>query len=57
MHAQKFNYAMNRAQELNPARYCDLFNGEYFSLRIFENPEIKASYCEHCEGSSNMAAD
>lgn len=49
MHTDNFNYAMTRAQELNSKRYCELFNGEYFSLRVFENNVIKESYCEHCQ--------
>ncbi len=56
MQTQRFTNAMLRAQELNPGRFCELFNGDYFSLRVFENDKVKASYCEHCSPTGRMAA-
>jgi hypothetical protein len=57
MHTQRFNYAMQRAQEMNNTRFCELLNGTYFSLKIFENQEIKQAYCKHCETKEKMASD
>jgi uncharacterized protein YkwD len=57
MHTQKFNYAMQRAQELNPKRYCDLFDGNHFSLKVFENSIIKESYCKHCSEHEKVAQE
>jgi hypothetical protein len=48
MHTQKFEYAMQRAYKLNPQRYCDLFNGDYFSYKVFENNAVKEMYCGKC---------
>ncbi len=57
MHTQRFNYAMNRSRELNPRRYCELFNGDNFSFRIFENQEVKNSYCKYCNGEEKMVQE
>jgi len=48
MHTQRFTYAMQRAHELNPGRYCELFNGSRLSLRVFENEKVKTDYCRYC---------
>jgi hypothetical protein len=45
----KFERAMKRAEEINPERYCQLFDGKHFSLRILENPNIKKQYCQACK--------
>lgn len=57
MHTQKFNYAMKRAQELNPKRYCNLFDGNHFSLKVLENKEIKESYCKYCSEHEKVAQE
>jgi hypothetical protein len=57
MHTQKYNSAMQRAQELNPKRYCDLFDGNHFSLKVFENSIIKESYCKHCSEHEKVAQE
>lgn len=49
MHTQKFNYAMTRIRELNPQQFCDLLNGNSFSLKVFENNFIKDEYCKYCK--------
>ncbi len=56
MHSQKFNYAMEAARKLNPDRFCELLNGEYFSLKVFENSNIKDSYCKYCTGKESMVS-
>ncbi|MDA3892892.1 MAG: hypothetical protein PF517_14615 [Salinivirgaceae bacterium] len=48
MHTQKFNYALERSRELNAKRFCELFNGDYFSLKVFENNFVKDNYCKFC---------
>jgi len=49
MHTQIFEYAMMRAKELNPTRFCELFHGDFFSLKVFENQEVKELYCKQCQ--------
>ncbi len=51
MHTQNFNVAMNRLQEINKTRFCELFNEDSFSLRVFENSVIKEAYCKSCSGN------
>ncbi len=51
MHSQNFNVAMNRLREINKTRYCELFNEDGFSLRVFENSVIKEEYCKSCSGN------
>jgi hypothetical protein len=48
MHTQRFNFAMNRSKELNQKRFCELFNGDNFSLRVFENQFVKEMHCKNC---------
>jgi len=48
MHTQKFEYAMQRAYKLNPNRFCELFNGDYFSYKVWENSAVKEMYCGSC---------
>jgi hypothetical protein len=48
MLSRKFARVMEIAQKLNPDRYCSLFDGNHFSLRVFENPLIKNNFCEEC---------
>ncbi len=57
MHTQRFNYAMNRSRELNPRRFCELFNGDKFSFKIFENQIIKDSYCKYCKTDDKMVLE
>ncbi len=44
----KFENALSRALELNPDRFCELFDGKHFSLRVLENPNVKEKYCKGC---------
>lgn len=50
MHTVAFENAMARIQQLKPETYCNLLNGsgEGFSLRVFENENVKAEYCKTC---------
>lgn len=56
-HTEKFNFAMTRIKELNPKKFCELLNGEFFSLKIFENNFIKESYCQQCSSGKKMVMD
>jgi hypothetical protein len=55
MHTSVFNLAMSRAQKTNPNRYCAMFNGDGFSLRVLENDKIKTDYCKFCNSDRDMA--
>jgi len=57
MHSEKFNYAMTRCQEINPKKYCQVLNGNYFSLKVFENKNIKDSYCKYCNTAEKMVLE
>lgn len=50
MHTVAFENAMARIKQLEPETYCNLLNGsdEGFSLRVFENENVKAEYCKTC---------
>jgi len=54
MHTNKFTIGMQRAREINPKRYCALFNGDSFSYKVLENSEIKEEYCKYCNSDDNM---
>jgi len=47
----RFAYAMGVASKKNPKRFCDLFNGERFSMLVFENPDVKTLQCTSCGGN------
>ena len=49
MHTQKFNYAMMRIHDLNPNLFCNLLNGDSFTLKVFENQFIKDQFCKFCK--------
>ncbi|MFO7863057.1 MAG: hypothetical protein R6U85_03570 [Salinivirgaceae bacterium] len=46
--SRKFARATHVAYQMNPDRYCMLFDGNHFSYRVFENPEVKNSFCKEC---------
>ena len=46
--SDKFIEVLQRAKEMNPTRFCDLFNGDYFSFQVFANPKVKKLKCEFC---------
>ena len=50
MHTAAFDSAMSRIRELEPETYCKLLSGkgEGFSLRVFENENVKSDYCKTC---------
>lgn len=48
MLSRKFARTMHKARQINHDRLCQLFDGEHFSHRIFENPEIKELVCKQC---------
>lgn len=56
-HTERFNYAMNRINEINPKKFCELLNGNYFSMKVFENNFIKEKYCEHCSTEEKMVME
>ncbi len=45
---RKFARVMRKAYQMNPNRYCMLFDGKHFSYRVFENPYVKQFYCKGC---------
>lgn len=48
MQSRKFARVLQKAHQMNPDRYCTLFDGNHFSYRIFENPLVKNGFCEEC---------
>lgn len=57
MHTNTFELAIKRAQELNPSRFCELFNGQNFSLKVFENQLVKQLNCKYCQTENSVALD
>lgn len=51
MHTPQFNYAMRKAQHINPERFCRLFDGKHFTLLVLENEEVKQLYCKKCKAN------
>ncbi|MGE4287423.1 MAG: CAP domain-containing protein [Salinivirgaceae bacterium] len=51
MHTPQFNYAMRKAQHLNPERFCSLFDGKHFTLLVLENEGVKQLYCKSCKAN------
>ncbi len=49
MHTQVFENALKRARELNPQRFCELFKGDFFSIRVLENSVAKEWFCKYCQ--------
>jgi len=49
LNSNRFATAMKKAQKLNPKRYCSLFDGNKFPLQVFENTQIKETYCKSCK--------
>ncbi|HBF88465.1 MAG TPA: hypothetical protein DDX39_07480 [Bacteroidales bacterium] len=48
IYSNKFVLAMQKAQELNPERYCKLIKEKKLSFQIFENEKVKDDYCKNC---------
>ena len=50
MHTAAFDAAMLQIRQIEPETFCKLLNGtdEGFSLRVFENENIKSEYCKYC---------
>ena len=49
MFSHKFEIAMQKAEELNHEKYCDLIKSNKISLQIFENLKVKEYYCKTCK--------
>lgn len=49
MHTPQFNYAIRKAQYLNPERFCSLFDGKHFTLLVLENEGVKQLFCKSCK--------
>ena len=47
-HTQAFVDALKRASEMNKPRLCELVDTGKLSFQMFENPEVKKSYCPVC---------
>lgn len=48
-YSNRFLNALEKANYLNHDRFCDLFNGNYFSFQVFDNLKAKEFYCKECE--------
>lgn len=49
VYSNRFVTANKRAYQLNPERYCQLFDGTKFSVQILENTLVKEIYCKKCK--------
>ena len=47
-HTQAFVDALKRAGEMNKARLCELVDTGKLSFQMFENSEVKKTYCPVC---------
>lgn len=47
-YTNKFALAMQKAQELNQERYCNLLKEHKLSLQVLENEKVKEQYCKYC---------
>ena len=46
--SNRFVYAMKKAQEINPKRFCELFTKNKISFQVLRNSLVKEIYCQHC---------
>lgn len=44
----KFIKALKTSKQLFPHRFCELITDKFYSIQIFENPEVKKLFCEEC---------
>jgi uncharacterized protein YkwD len=47
-YSNRFIQALEKANYLNHNRFCELFNGNYFSFQVFDNFKAKEYYCTEC---------
>ncbi|HON18689.1 MAG TPA: hypothetical protein PK990_05915 [Salinivirgaceae bacterium] len=45
---RKFATVIQRAHIMNPDETCKLFDGKHFSIKVFDNPEVKKFYQNKC---------
>jgi hypothetical protein len=45
----KFVNALRTYKNLFPYYFCDLINEGFYSIQIFENPEVKKLFCNSCQ--------
>ena len=46
--SRNFRLAMQKASELDPTRYCDLFGYPNITFQVMDNPLIKNQFCNTC---------
>jgi len=51
--SNRFYYAMKKAQQLNPKRFCQLITDKHLSFQIFRNTLVKELYCKKCHDEKN----
>ncbi len=48
INSQKFVSSLEKANEANPTRYCDLFGKSGLTFQVFDNPFVKQDFCKSC---------
>ncbi|HZG01882.1 MAG TPA: hypothetical protein VEY71_12830, partial [Chitinophagales bacterium] len=56
IYGRNFRLAMDKAKEVDQARYCKLFGSPYLTFQVLDNPAVKKTYCETCTGSGGNAS-
>lgn len=46
--SNRFVYAMKKAQEINPKRFCEMFEKSKISFQVLRNMLVKEIYCQYC---------
>ncbi len=46
--SNRFVYAMRKAQEMNPKRFCEMFTKKKISFQVLRNSLVKEIYCQYC---------
>ena len=46
--SNRFVYAMRRAQQMNPKRFCEMFTKKKISFQVLRNTLVKEIYCQYC---------
>ncbi len=48
MYSNRFAFALKKAHEINPTRFCELFAGKKLPMQVIENKLVKKEYCNYC---------
>lgn len=46
--SNRFVYAMKKAQQMNPKRFCEMFSKKKISFQVLRNTLVKEIYCQYC---------